>query len=74
MYTERPRVDWQEKRRGAVYMADRIGDRGEPWGIPWDREKGSERNSLTWMWTWRSTKKERSHAHSSGGKPNSAKR
>jgi len=27
---------------GEVKMAERIGERGEPWGVLWSRGKGSE--------------------------------
>ena len=59
---------------GAVKMADRMGEIGEPCGVPWLTEKGAELVLLKSKWRRRSMRKERSHCPRDGSKPNSWKR
>ena len=49
MYMLSPRQDHVELmnlRSGDVYIADKIGERGEPWGVPWLRWMGSDLRPL----------------------------
>lgn len=55
--------------RGTAYMANKIGDGGNPCRIQCERENGSDRKLLTCMWTRLQVRKEHSQAQTSDSKP-----
>ena len=56
-------------RRDDVYNAERIGERGDPWGVPLRIGKGGETWSSTLIDTSLPVRKEVVHAHIMSGKP-----
>ena len=59
--------------RLAVYIADRIRDNGEPWGVPLEISKSSEVCSLPLSMAFLADKKDLTQVHMPGGKPLSQK-
>jgi len=71
-YICRLRCDQEELtilRMGEVKMAERMGERGEPWGVLWSRGKGSERKSLKERQSLRLERNDLIHWHRGGEKP-----
>ena len=55
--------------RNDVYMAERMGDRGEPWGVPSGTVKGSMSIESRRMEAERLVRNEKIHVTRFGGKP-----
>ena len=55
--------------RGEVKRAERIGERGEPWGVLWSKAMGSDLNPLKDSRTCRSDRKDCTHVQRFGAKP-----
>ncbi len=58
-----------EAKRGEVYSAERIGERGDPCGVPYDMGKGSDMKVPIFRVTVLSMRKESAHWHMLSGKP-----
>ena len=58
-------------RRGDVYIADKIGERGEPWRVPWLRMIGSDLKPLKERQMQQLERKEQSQEQRERGKPRS---